>query len=93
MSKPEEMDWEQYQQNEIDGAKADIEGRRDHLGDYRQNGLLDGEFVNQHDNSQFKAYLQGYADALDFAAERVDRIDNLAEYALEADVDDYEGDS
>ena len=85
MTDGDEMDYEQHQQNEIDGAKADIEDRRDHLGDYRQNGLLDGDFVNDRENERLKAYLQGYADALDFAAERVGRIDNLARYAMEAE--------
>ena len=73
-------DWIEYQQNEIDKAKSDIEDRRDHLGDYRQDGLLDGEFVNYRDNEHLKHYLQGYADALDFAAERVEYIDNLVKY-------------
>ena len=74
-------DWIEYQQNEIDGAKEDIENRREHIGNYRQNGLLDGDFVNHRDNEEMKYYLQGYADALEFASERITRIDNLVKYA------------
>jgi len=77
-------DWIEYQQNEIDKAKDDIEDRRDHLGDYRQDGLLDGQFVNSTGNQELKMYLEGYADALDFAAERVEYIDNLVKYVESA---------
>lgn len=77
-------DWFEYQQNEIDEAKEDIEDRRDHLTDYRGDGLLDGEFANERDNKQIKKYLEGYADALDYAAERVEYIDNLVRYVEEA---------
>ena len=77
-------DWVEYQQNEIDKAKDDIEQRRKHLGNYRQDGLLDGDFVNTHDNKLIKHYLQGYADALEYAAERVEYIDNLVKYVENA---------
>ena len=90
-------DWIEYQQNEIDKAQSDIEDRRNHLGDYRQDGLLDGDFANHRDNEHLKHYLQGYADALDFAAERVEYIDNLVKYvdncrSVDTDTDSSEGD-
>ena len=81
----EPSDWEEYQQNEIDAVWCEVKERWQHIeNNYQQNGILDGEFVGGHHNERLESYLQGYADALYFAAEEIERIDNLAVYAYEA---------
>jgi len=81
----DDKDWEQYQQNEIDGAAEDIETRLNHISGRVQDGIIDGELLNEHHNQQLKAYIEGYADALDYAHGRVERIDNLMRYATDGD--------
>jgi len=81
----EPMEWIEYQQNEIDGAKNNIQQRQRHVSGEVGYGILSSSIVNDHQHSQTKAYLEGYADALEFALNEVERIDNLAKYALEAE--------
>ena len=76
----DDQDWYQYQQNEIDGAKENIEDRLEHVAGRVYDGLLDGEKLNEHQNSRLEAYLEGYADGLDYAHDQVERIDNLVKY-------------
>jgi len=83
MSEQDPSEWIEYQQNEIDGAKEAIIDRRAAVSDKVEHGLLEGSFITEHDNTKLKAYLEGYSDALEFAANEVDRIENLAKYALE----------
>jgi len=78
-------DWVEYQQTEIDEAKEEIGTRLEHIASTVADGLLDGEEIQEHQNSRIEAYLEGYADALEYAAGRVERINNLAKYAWEAE--------
>ena len=80
-----EKDWVQYQQTEIDEATEEIEDRLRHISGRVQDGILDGDMVNEHQNKRLKAYLEGYADALQYSKRRVERIDNLVEYAIDND--------
>ena len=79
------QDWVKYQQTEIDGRKEEIGTRLEHIASTVHGGLLEGEKLQEHQNSRIEAYLEGYADALEYAAGRVERIDNLAKYAWEAE--------
>jgi len=79
-SEQDEKDWQEYQQNEIDGAKEDIEDRLEHISGRVQDGVLDGEMLNERQNKRLQAYLEGYADALQYSKRRVERIDNLVRY-------------
>jgi hypothetical protein len=79
----EDRDWHEYQQNEIDEAYDDINDRLNHLSGRVQDGMLDGELLNEHQNKRLQAYMEGYADALQYAQRRVERIENLAQYAQE----------
>jgi hypothetical protein len=79
------QDWVKYQQTEIDEAKDEIGTRLEHIAATYHDGLLEGEKFQGLQNSRIEAYLKGYADALEYAAGRVERIDNLAKYALEAE--------
>jgi len=74
-------DWIEYQDNEIAEAQEDIEDRLQHLTGRVRDGMLGGECLQEHENSRLEAYLQGYADALQYASGRVERIDNLVKYA------------
>jgi len=75
--------WIQSQQTEIDSALEDIGDRRTQLTGRLQDGILDGDALQNHGNERLEAYLQGYADALGFAAGRVESIDNVVKYAVE----------
>jgi len=81
----EEQDWVKYQQTEIDGTTEEIGTRLEHIASTVHDGLLEGKKLQEHQNSRTEAYLEGYADALEYAAGRVERIDNLAKYAREAE--------
>lgn len=80
----EEMDWVQYQQNEIDGAHDQIKDRMAHVAGTVDNGILTSTHVQEHQNDRLEAYLEGYSDALEFAAKEVGQIDNLVKYAESA---------
>jgi len=80
-----EQNWVKYQQTEIDETKEELETRLEHIASTVHDGLLNGEKVHEHQNSRIEAYLEGYADATKYACGRVERIDNLAKYALEAE--------
>lgn len=82
---PDEV--EEYQQTEIDEAKDAVTERLQHVTGPWGHGLLDGERLNEHQNDRAEAYLEGYADALDFAEHRIDAIDNLVRY-VDADPDE-----
>lgn len=83
-------DWIEYQQTEIDEAADAIDARHEAVASDYNRGLLTGGHITDHENKRFKAYLQGYADALEFAAAEVDGIENLTKYALETDATDDE---
>lgn len=83
-------EWIEYQQNEIDGAKDDIGDRIQHIASRAGHGILEGEFIQEHQNDRAEAYLEGYADALEYAATRVEKIDNLVKYAESAATEDDE---
>lgn len=72
-----------YQRNEIEKAKEQIGQRQIHISS-ATNGILLGDELSNHENQRLQAYLQGYADALEFASAQVDSINNLAKYAFEA---------
>jgi len=74
-------DWIEYQDTEIDEAQEEIENRLRHINGRVQDGMLDGEMLNEHQNKRLQAYMEGYADALQYAKRRVERIDNLVKYA------------
>lgn len=88
----DEMDWVQYQQNEIDNALDSIRTRFDHVASGVHRGILEGTRIQEHQNSRLEAYLEGYTDALEWAGEEVKQIDNLAGYALEREPPDGGGD-
>jgi hypothetical protein len=77
-------EWIDIQQKEIDNAAEDLSDRRGHITGRVRDGLLDGDGVKHHENKRIEAYLQGYADALEFASRRVGRIDNRVKYAIAA---------
>jgi hypothetical protein len=81
----QEQDWVKYQQSEIDETKEEIGTRLEHIASTYHDGLLEGEKLQEHQNSRIEAYVEGYADALEYAAGRVERIDNLAKYAQKAE--------
>lgn len=83
-------DWIGYQDNEIDGAKDAIGERIKHLAGTVDNGILQGTLIDERQNTRLKAYLEGYTDALEYAASEVDHIDNLAKYAYESGKRDAE---
>lgn len=70
----------EYQQNEIDGALDAIQGRLDHISTQRGPGLLNGVKLREHQNDRLEAFLEGYCDALNFAASEVENISNLVKY-------------
>ena len=80
-------EWIDYQQTEIDDAAAAIDARHEAVASDYNRGLLTGGHITDHENKRFKAYLQGYADALEFAAAEVDGIENLVKYAVEVEPD------
>lgn len=71
-----------HQQNEIDGAEAALETRLEHITGPWGSGLLDGEFIGQHQSARAEAYLEGYADALAYAIDEVGDIQNLVKHAI-----------
>lgn len=80
-------EWIEYQQNEIDGAHERIKDRMAHVSGAVENGILTATHVQEHQNDRLEAYLQGYSDALEFAASEVSRIENLVKYAESATQD------
>lgn len=74
-------DWIEYQDNEIQGAKENLQDRLNHIqSDAVVSGVLDGENIQGHGNERLEAYLEGYVDALGYSVECVERIDNLVKY-------------
>lgn len=76
---------EEYQQNEIDSVHDDLKTRRRHISGLPGHGLLDGDRMRKPQNDRAEAYLEGYADALAFAADQVVGIENMARYLPEDD--------
>lgn len=70
------------QQNEIDNAEGALESRLEHITGPWGSGLLDGEFISEHQNARSEAYLEGYADALAHAIDEVGDIQNLVYHAI-----------
>ena len=81
---PQSSDWVDYQQTEIDKAIEKLEERHQHITSEIPGGLLYGEYMQERQHNQFRAYLQGYADGLQFAIDTADGIDNLVQYAVES---------
>lgn len=79
--KPEEV--KEYQENEIELAHSHVNDRMEHLAGRVSDGILNGEMMNEHHNRRTKAYLEGYADALKYAAREIDSIQNMTEYLPE----------
>lgn len=75
---PDEM--QEYQENEIDTALSNVNDRMEHLSGRVSRGILNGELIQEHQNRRLEAYLEGYADALEFAAHEIDSIQNMAKY-------------
>jgi len=71
---------QKHQQTEIEECKDRLRDRLDHVASGVYGGLLEGEKLQEHQNSRLEAYLEGYADALAWAGDHVDRIDNIAIY-------------
>lgn len=69
-----------YQQTEIDTAKANIEDRLEHISGRVRFGILQADKLQEHQNQRVEAYLEGYADALAYAAREVDQIQNIVEH-------------
>lgn len=67
----------EFQQNEIDSAEEAIGERIKHVAGTVDHGLLEGSLLQEHQNDRAEAYLEGYADALEFAAREVECIQNL----------------
>lgn len=76
--------WVEYQQNEIDGALDNIDDRLDHVTGDVGKGLLDGVKLRERQNDRLQAYLEGYADALNYSGRQVETIKNLADHAVDA---------
>lgn len=76
--------WVDYQQTEIEGALDAIDGRLEHVTGDIGKGLLDGVKLREHQNDRLQAYLEGYADALNYAGGQVEDVSNLAEYAIDS---------
>lgn len=75
-------DWVEFQQNQIDEAAEEIDERRQHIGEKFSDGILNGGHLNSG-RSDLQAYLEGYADGLGYAQNRVTSIDNLAKYLVD----------
>ena len=87
------IDWVEYQQTEIDEAAEAIGTRAAAVASDYSHGLLSGEFLADRENARLEAYLQGYADALEYASTEINDIDNLVQYAIDHAAEAEEADT
>jgi len=89
----EPMDWIEYQQNEIDTAAEAVGDRLEAVASDYNHGLLSGAYIQERQNERLEAYLEGYTDALEYASQEIDGIDNLVQYAIDHAADTEEADT